>query len=277
MVMGNILALSIRMISRRQRQAVRTLLIAFMSIIIAERKTLTESEMAMKAICGHCGVTVNESLETKHLGNFAFDDRLAAGFELPLNDPAVAISSMRCPHCNKLTAYLGLMSAMDRQPFIAEKDRVLVHPIVKTARKHPSNDVGKEFANDFWEACLVLNDSPKASAALSRRCLQNVLRHKVGIKKGTLYDEIEEWIKVGRLPSDLDKALHMVRDFGNFAAHASKSLHTGEIIDVEPGEADWCLETLEMVFDHCFVKPAEMQRRIAALDAKKTEAKKTPA
>ncbi len=36
-----------------------------------------------------------------------------------------------------------------------------------------------------------------------------------------------------------------VRVIGNFAAHPIKSKSTGEIVDVEPGEAEWNLNTLE--------------------------------
>ena len=39
-------------------------------------------------------------------------------------------------------------------------------------------EVPSEFTKDYQEACLVLTDSPKASAALSRRCLQNLLREE---------------------------------------------------------------------------------------------------
>ena len=37
------------------------------------------------------------------------------------------------------------------------------------------------------EACLVLPDSPKASVALSRRCLQHILREAAKVKHGDLY------------------------------------------------------------------------------------------
>ena len=45
---------------------------------------------------------------------------------------------------------------------------------------------------DYKEACLVLSDSPKASAALSRRCLQNLLRGAAGVKPGDLSIEIQQ-------------------------------------------------------------------------------------
>ena len=50
-------------------------------------------------------------------------------------------------------------------------------------------EVPQEFAGDYKEACLVLADSPKASAALSRRCLQNLLREKSGTTKKDLADQ----------------------------------------------------------------------------------------
>src|SRR2546426_11557618 len=44
------------------------------------------------------------------------------------------------------------------------------------ARALLPNEVPEEYAADYREACNVLADSPKASAALSRRCLQRILR-----------------------------------------------------------------------------------------------------
>jgi hypothetical protein len=41
-----------------------------------------------------------------------------------------------------------------------------------------------------------------------------------------------------------------------------------QIIDVEPEEAEWCLEILEECFQHFFVGPAIASEKIAALDAK---------
>jgi hypothetical protein len=49
---------------------------------------------------------------------------------------------------------------------------------------------------------------------------------------------------------------------------------TLQIIDVEPGEAEQCLETVEEMFEHFYVRPALAKKRKAELDAKlKTEGK----
>jgi hypothetical protein len=140
------------------------------------------------------------------------------------------------------------------------------------ARAPLPKEVPEQFASDYREACLVLSDSPKASAALSRRCLQHLLREVAGVKPSNLADEIEEVMK--SLPSHLAKAIDAVRNLGNFAAHPIKSTNTGEIVDVEPGEAEWLLEVLEGLFDFYFVQPAILEKKRQDLNAKLREAGK---
>jgi len=40
--------------------------------------------------------------------------------------------------------------------------------------------------------------------------------------------------------------------------------NTGEVIDVEPGEAEYCLEVLESLLKFYFIDPAERARRIGS-------------
>jgi len=65
-----------------------------------------------------------------------------------------------------------------------------------------------------------------------------------------------------------------VRQIGNFAAHPIKSTSSGEIVDVEPGEAEWNLDVLEGLFDFYFVGPAESKKKREALDKKLKDAGK---
>src|SRR5271165_667514 len=129
-------------------------------------------------------------------------------------------------------------------------------------------------ANDYNEACLVIPDSAKASAALSRRCLQALLRESAHVKPSDLSNEIQQVLDSKALPSYMAESIDAVRNIGNFAAHPMKSQHTGEILDVEPGEAEWNLEVLESLFDFYFVQPAILKAKRAALDAKLGEAGK---
>jgi Domain of unknown function (DUF4145) len=114
----------------------------------------------------------------------------------------------------------------------------------------------------------VLADSEKASAALSRRCLQHLLREKAGVKKGDLATEIQMVLDSKQLPSHLAEDLDAIRVVGNFAAHPIKSAQTGEIVEVEPQEAEWLLNVLEQLFDFYFVQPALAKAKRDALNAK---------
>jgi hypothetical protein len=188
----------------------------------------------------------------------------------------------KCPNeeCNKWILYLvnGTPVKTSGPPFAGFQDvgdRRLIRP--KGAVRAPvPPEVPENLAEDYAESCLVLPDSPKASAALSRRCLQNLLREHAEIKPGNLADEIQEVIDSGQLPSHLVEAVDAVRNIGNFAAHPIKSKVTGQILPVEPGEAEWNLDVLELLFDFYFVQPKVTRRKRDALDAKLKEAGKPP-
>lgn len=126
--------------------------------------------------------------------------------------------------------------------------------------------VPKEFVEDYQEACLVLADSPKASAALSRRCLQYILQEKAGVAHRDLARQIQEVIDSNALPSYIAESIDAIRNIGNFAAHPIKSKSTGEIVPIEPGEAEWSLDVIEMLYDFYFVQPTIIQQKRDALN-----------
>ena len=152
----------------------------------------------------------------------------------------------------------------------------LIHPKA-TSRQPVPAEVLEEFTADYKEACLVLADSPKASAALSRRCLQHILQEKSGAKtQNNLAKTIEEVIDDPKTPRDVADSLDMVRNIGNFSAHPNKSTNTGEIVPVEPVEAEWCLDVIEMLFELYFVRPSEIQRRRGRVNEKLADTGKPP-
>lgn len=123
-----------------------------------------------------------------------------------------------------------------------------------------ANEVTENYRIDFEEASSVLNLSPKASAALSRRLLQKILREKLNISKSSLSTEIDEFMKIKDVPSYLIESVDAIRNIGNFAAHPLKDTNTGEIVDVEPGEADWLLDVIEALFDYIFIQPEKLKQ-----------------
>jgi hypothetical protein len=182
----------------------------------------------------------------------------------------------RCSACKRLI--IRLISGNYSPPqhrFINESSSALVRP--KTAGRNPVPvQVPAKYAGDYNEACLVLGDSPKASAALSRRCLQHLLREEAKVKHQDLAREIKELLDQGTLPSHIAESVDAIRNVGNFAAHPLKSKSSGEIVPVEPGEAEWTLDVLDMLFDFYFVAPALAKARRDALNQKLVDAGKPP-
>lgn len=216
--------------------------------------------------CPHCLVEVNPHFIESFLGSDV--------------DGSWSVFTMTCPNpeCKKFIVRLakgtqrsGYQCILPNIEKLTE-DR-LVRPITSSRPPVPT-EVDLMFSSDYNEACLVLGFSTKASAALSRRCLQNLLREKGGVKKGDLAREIQEVIDSKSLPSYLADNIDAIRNIGNFAAHPQKSTATGEIIDVEPGEAEWLLDVLEMLFDFYFVQPALAKAKRDALNLKLQEAGK---
>lgn len=146
------------------------------------------------------------------------------------------------------------------------KNNSLIYP-KNSMRNFDLTEIPKDLATDYEEACLVLSDSPKASAALSRRCLQSMLRVQ-GFESKSLAQEIQNAIDNGKLPSHIEESLDAIRNIGNFAAHPMKDTNSGEVVSVEPGEAEWNLDVIESLFDFFYLQPAKMRERKDALNAK---------
>jgi len=188
-----------------------------------------------------------------------------------------------CPACNRFVLHLenGIGHAQLAPGNVNQKlvggvrKRLMVWP-KGVSRAPVPPQVPADIVEDYAEACLVLAESPKASAALSRRCLQNLLRGSAGVKRGDLFDEIQQVIDSKSLPSALAESIDAVRVIGNFAAHPIKSKSTGEIVPVEPHEAEWNLDVLESLFDFYFVLPARVKAKRDALNLKMGDAGKPP-
>lgn len=211
--------------------------------------------------CPHCLTAMHDNCEETQVGEDKFS--------------AFALLKRRCPECGRFI--LSLKQRYDRrygqQGAYYKAREFLCYPKAPSCTPVPE-EVPDDFKNDYHEACLTLADSPKASAALSRRCLQHILRECAKVKHGNLAGEIQQVLDEAKLPSHLLDSLDAVRNIGNFAAHPIKSQSSGEVIDVELGEAEWNLDVLEALFDYFFVQPALLQKKRAALNAKLKEAGK---
>ncbi len=214
--------------------------------------------------CMHCLTIFHDNEEVFHLGDDA--------------DQGWVISRYNCPACNRMNLFLVNVEYQSTGTGRIIKQRMSSFPIRPRGSKRPPcpPEVPEVLAEDYKEACLVLPDSAKASAALSRRCLQNLLRMAARVKPGDLANEIQQVMDSKALPSYLTDGIDAVRQIGNFAAHPIKSKTTDQIVPVEPQEAEWNLDVLESLFDFYYVQPARIAEKRAALNAKLSDAGKPP-
>ena len=218
---------------------------------------------AMK--CPHCSIMFHDAWRTGlvPLAGAASDDW--------------AVKATVCPECREPIVRLGVITGYSTDPaertieyYISDTNSILVYP--KFPRRPPVDDaVPISFKVDYLEACDVLEISAKASAALSRRVLQGILNEQgfTGRNLKTQIDRaIDETEPQRVLPSRIRITMDAVRKFGNFAAHPITDQTTLQVIEVETGEAEWCLQIIEDLFEHYYIGPAESAKRLLELERK---------
>jgi len=182
------------------------------------------------------------------------------------------------PNCKKPTIIVEM----------GEYNNFVTHKLLKHGRKivpvlpQTSKQRAKDYPDyipatirsDYNEACAIVLLSPKASATLSRRCLQGMIRDFWGVKdKPNLHQEI--LAIEDRVDPVVWQAILDVKSIGNIGAHMEKDINL--IIDVSPDEADLLIEMVEMLLDDWYVARHEKQQklqRIKDIAAEKAEARK---
>ena len=218
--------------------------------------------------CPHCHVTIHAESVPHPI--VEADKRTLMAVKLD----TVWVQAIRSPACQDVVLILETRVNIAGQLGSPHKSE-LIRPRVFSRSPLPA-EVPDALCEDYREACDVLAASPKASAALSRRCLQHLLREHAGFAQRDLADQIQAALDSRTLPSDLAEDLDAVRNIGNFAAHPSKSTATGSVVEVAPNEAEWNLGVLEGLFDFYFVRPAERRAKRDALNKKLNEHGKPP-
>ena len=181
------------------------------------------------------------------------------------NGPAWTVTAAVRPNCQQPIIKLSTDSPLEDQLF---GDAYFVYPRFPT-RTPVSEVVPSTLRNDYAEACNVLSISPKASAALSRRILQTILADQ-SYSSRSLARQIDDVLNENDpsrvLPQYIRDVIDAVRNFGNFSAHPITDNTTLHVIDVEPNEAEWCLEIVESLFEHYYITPARNQSNIDKLN-----------
>lgn len=118
--------------------------------------------------------------------------------------------------------------------------------------------IPKPILDDYKEAYLIKNLSPKASATLSRRCIQGMIRDFWKVSKSRLIDEIEA-IK-DKIDTSIWEAIQSVRKIGNIGAHMEKDINV--IVEIDSNEAELLLGLIEILIEEWYINRHEREEKI---------------
>jgi hypothetical protein len=188
-------------------------------------------------------------------------------------------TAISCPNskCKKITFALQIYSNEYNNGWEFGEHIKSLQVLPESEAKPQPQYIPQPICEDYYEACRIRDLSPKASATLSRRCLQGMIRDffKDKIKTGRLVDEIEQLKNY--VDGDTWSAIDAVRQIGNIGAHMEEDVNL--IIEVEPEEAQSLIELIETLFDDWYVVSHEREKRMKGLSnlakQKKQEKKKT--
>ncbi len=114
---------------------------------------------------------------------------------------------------------------------------------------------------DYREACLTTELSPKVAAALARRCLSSMLRDFWRVQPGSLSDELRQ-VKATVDPLTWE-AIESVK--GSGMTGARMETEGAEIQDSDPGEAALLIGLIETLIEDWYVAREERRKRLEDL------------
>jgi hypothetical protein len=219
--------------------------------------------------CPFCNqnATIIAENTSEHRHGFNNDNRYG--------DQIIRTKVIVCPNaeCKKYTLNASLDVYTNVSGVIMIKEGVRSWQLVPSseAKVFPEY-IPEAILKDYYEACLIRDLSPKASATLSRRCLQGIIRDYWGVTGKRLIDEIEG-IKDKVEPLTW-QAIDAVRLIGNIGAHMEKDINM--IIDVDPQEASLLIGLIEILLRDWYVlrqQRGEQLRAIVSLSEEKRQLK----
>ncbi len=200
--------------------------------------------------CSFCGHTFPLISSTYSCYESSFDSSDSFHWDsIPAN--SIFTKFYSCPHCKKVS--INVDGASDNFKNI----HIPIYPN-SLAKQFPTY-IPEVIRQDYEEAYSIVNLSPKASATLSRRCLQGMIRDFHGITKSRLIDEINALQHV--IPASQWKAIDALRSIGNIGAHMEKDINT--IVDVDSNEAEKLLKLIELLIDKWYIARHDEEELLA--------------
>lgn len=176
------------------------------------------------------------------------------------------LQAITCPNtkCKKLWLHLALCKAyMGSYARDWQKGNVIQEwqLLPESEAKVLPGYIPQPIQQDYYEACRIKDLSSKASATLSRRCLQGMIRDFWEISKRTLKEEVDAL--EDKVSTDTWESIEAVRKVGNIGAHMEEDINL--IIDVDPEEAQLLISLIEQLIDDWYVTREDRRKRTEAL------------
>jgi len=151
----------------------------------------------------------------------------------------------------------------------ATSESVWEEQIRPTSSAKTFPDVPKHVYQDYYEAALIADHSPRAAAILARRAVEGVLADSFEIKSGPLAKRLRDPRLIARLGTELVEGLAGIRVLGNDAAHAGHDDSNDDLLDssVSSGDVSDVLRGIEILFDRVYVQQRRDAEAIAQLKA----------
>ncbi len=146
-----------------------------------------------------------------------------------------------CPQCKKTTII-----------FDGESGEITGYSttiLPKSLAKQFPDYVPHQIREDYEEAYSIVNLSPKASATLSRRCLQGMIHDFWNVHEKNLNAEITA-LK-DKVSTSEWSVLNSIRQLGNIGAHMEHDINL--IVDIDPQEAEKLLVVIEHFIEKWYV------------------------
>lgn len=155
------------------------------------------------------------------------------------------------PECKRLILFLEVgRSGIHCWGLGQANKSTLIHPKGFNTPQLPP-EVPPASSEQFYEACSVLPYSPRASAALSRMCLQNLLRQVAGVQPGKLKDELQQIIESGKLSSTIVQSIHDL--YSNSSFLNSENQDCSILHPADQVEASLYINVLYQLFEYYFL------------------------
>ena len=217
--------------------------------------------------CGNIMSLINGSnYKTNYISNQGaiFNREALLGVKI---DYCFKVTTYLCPSCEKMSIHI------ENDSYPPEGLNRMVYPL-SSAKQFPDY-IPLSIRQDYEEAYAIFPYSPKAAAALCRRCLQGMIRDFFKVNARTLKEEIEA-IREKVTPAQW-RAIDAVRNIGNIGAHMEKDVNL--IIEISEDEAKPLLQLIELLLEKWYVARNDEQllcEQISKTAARIKEEKTTP-